>query len=112
VLQQSLVEKAQLFLVARGDGMSEDRLVNELPRMLRIASPATIEDVLRAYTRALTVEHTHRLPVGLPVDQQASYFQIQKRGPFWEAIRGESAMALFLPAEFENVHIEVVAVQP
>lgn len=111
-LEQGLVEGAQFFLIARGDGMSEDRLVNELPRMLRIASPATIDDVLRSYTRALTVEHTHRVPVGMPVDQQANYFQIHKRGPFWDAIRGESAIALFLPAEFENVSIEVVAIQP
>jgi type VI secretion system protein ImpJ len=90
--------------------MKEERLITELPRMLRIASPATIEDVLRSYTRALTVEHTHRLPVGLPVDQQANYFQINKRGPFWDAISDERAIAVFIPAEFDQVNVEVVAV--
>ena len=109
--EEAVLDDAQFFLVARGDGIAEDRLVNDLPRMLRIASPATIENVLRSYTRALTVEHTHRLPVGLPVDQQANYFQIQKRGPFWDAIRSERALALFIPAEFNHIKIEVVAVQ-
>ncbi|HEX7071048.1 MAG TPA: type VI secretion system baseplate subunit TssK, partial [Rhodothermales bacterium] len=71
-IDQAAIETSQLFLVARGDGMKEERLITELPRMLRIASPSTIEDVLRSYTRALTVEHTHRLPVGMPVDQQAN----------------------------------------
>jgi type VI secretion system protein ImpJ len=110
-IEQSDLDHAQFFLVARGNDMAEDRLVSDLPRMLRIASPATIEDVLRSYTRALGVEHTHRLPVGLPVDQRANYFQVQNRGPFWDAVRGERAIAVFIPAEFSGVRIEIVAVQ-
>ncbi|QXD13865.1 type VI secretion system baseplate subunit TssK [Rhodocaloribacter litoris] len=110
-LDGDLLQKAQFFLVARSPEVPEEKLVRELPVMLRVASPETIEAVLRSYTRALGVEHTHRLPSALPVDAQANYFQLQKRGPFWEAITEERALAIFVPGEFSQVDMTLVAVQ-
>lgn len=110
-LEERLLERAQLFLVTRSTDLPESRLAAELPQMLRVASPATIDAVLRSYTRALTIEHTHRLPVGMPVDQQASYFQLQKRGPFWESILENGALALFIPREYGTVNFRLIAVE-
>src|SRR5690606_33854573 len=56
----ALLETAQFFLVARTDQIPEARLTQDLPQMIRIASPDTIDAVLRSYTRALSVDHTHR----------------------------------------------------
>ncbi len=109
-LDANLIQSAQLYLVARSEKFQEDVLVSELPRMLRIASPQTIDAVLRSYTRALAIEHTTRLPSGMPVDAQANYFQLQKRGPFWEAIRDSQAFALFVPSEFSDVTMKLIAV--
>lgn len=108
---EQLLEQAQFFLIARSEAFSEQQLVDRLPRMIRIASPETIDDVLRTYTNALPIEHTHRFPSGMPVDQQANYFQLQKRGPFWEAIREKGELAIFLPEEFSSIDMELVAVQ-
>jgi len=110
-LDAALLEAASFFLVARSQELGEQQLVSELPSMIRIASPETIDAVLGSYVRALPVEHTHRLPSALPVDGQANYFQLQKRGPFWEAICGSGALALFVPAEFKRVNLKLVAVQ-
>ena len=109
-LDENLLENAHLYLVARSDKFKEDVLVAELPRMLRIASPQTIDAVLRSYTRALAIEHTTRLPSGMPVDARANYFQLQKRGPFWEAIQDSKAFALFVPSEFSDVNMTLIAV--
>lgn len=110
-LEPDLLQHAQLFLVARSEVYPEDKLVAELPTMLRLASPETIDAVLRSYTRALPVEHTHRLPSALPVDAQANYFALQKRGPFWEAIVGAGALAVFIPREFGALDLKLVAVK-
>lgn len=109
-LDADLLANANLYLVARSEKIQEDVLVPELPRMLRIASPQTIDAVLRSYTRALAIEHTTRLPSGMPVDAQANYFQLQKRGPFWEAIQESQAFALFIPSEFSDVDMKLIAV--
>ena len=107
----TLLSSGDFFIVARAPDRSEEELVAEIPRKLRIASLDTIDGVIRSYTRALPVEHTHRLPVGMPVDERASYFQLQKRGPFWDAIKDEQALALFVPSEFRDLEVKLVAVK-
>ena len=104
-----LLDRAQFYLVVRSDAVPEQRLTQDLPQMLRVASPDTIDAVLRSYTRALGVEHTSRLPSGVPMDGGATYFQLQKRGPFWEAIQQSGGIALFIPAEFGSVQLEMIA---
>ena len=110
-IDNALLDSAQFFLIARSDEYDEQQLVRDLPMMLRVASPDTIDAVLRSYTRALAIEHTHRLPSALPVDPQANYFQLQKRGPFWEAIHNEAGMAVFVPSEYKTINLKLVAVQ-
>lgn len=105
----STLEDAQLFLVTRSDEHSEQQLMNALPEMLRVASPNTIDDVLQSYTQALKVEATRRLPVNMPVDNQATYFKIDKRGPFWDAIQQEGGIAIFVPSDFQDVTVRLIA---
>ena len=105
----ALLEKAQFFLIARTDVIPESQLTQTLPQMIRVASPDTIDAVLRSYTRALSVDHTNRLPSGVPMDDKATYFQLQKRGPFWEAIQQSGGIALFIPAEFSSLQMELIA---
>jgi type VI secretion system protein ImpJ len=103
------LREAQLFLVTRSEQHTEEELTDRLPNMLRIASPNTIDAVLQSYTRALSVSATRRLPVGMPVDNQATYFRLEKRGPFWDSILEEEGVAIFIPAEFTDVRLELIA---
>ena len=110
-IDAELLQNAQFFLVARSEQLDEQAIISSLPRMLRVASPETINEVIKAVIRALPIEHTHRLPAALPVDAQANYFQLVKRGPFWEAICDSRGLALFVPGEFSSVDLKLVAVQ-
>lgn len=110
-VDEELLSEAQFFLIARSDQYSEEKLIAELPVKLRIASPQTINAVLQSVIRALPIEHTSRLPAGLPVDAQANYFQLQKRGPFWEAIRESGGLAIFVPSDLSLLDFKLVAVQ-
>lgn len=110
-IERDLLSSAQFFLIARSDQMDEQQIIAEVPKQLRIASPETIDAVLRSYTRALNIEHTHRVPSALPVDNRASYFELQKRGPFWEAITQTEGLAVFIPKELESLNLKLVAVK-
>jgi type VI secretion system protein ImpJ len=110
-VDQRLLEHAQLFLVVRSDTIPEQRLIEELPKMIRIASPQNIDAVLQSYVRALEIEHTTRLPSGMPVDGSANYMQLKKSGPFWSAIVDASAISIFLPHELNSVNLQFVAVE-
>ena len=108
-VSQTLLDDARLFLVTRSDQHSEEKLTNALPSMLRVASPDTIDSVLQSYTQALSIETIRRLPTGIPVDDRATYFRLEKRGPFWESILDEGGIAIFLPSDFRDVEIELMA---
>lgn len=108
-VSQDLLDDARLFLVTRSDQHSEEKLTNALPNMLRVASPNTIDSVLQSYTQALSVETTRRLPTGIPVDDRATYFRLEKQGPFWESILDEEGIAVFLPSDFRDVELELMA---
>ncbi len=104
-----LLEEAQLFVVARSDKHSEKKLTDDLPEMLRVASPNTIGGVLQSYTQALDIDVTRRLPVNMPVDNQATYFKMQKHGPYWDSIREEEGIAIFVPSEMQDVKVRLIA---
>lgn len=104
-----VLEKSQLFLVTRSGEHTEKQLTNALPEMLRVASPSTIDDVLQSYTQALSIEATRRLPANMPIDNQATYFKMEKRGPFWESILDEEGVAIFVPSDFQDVEVELMA---
>lgn len=107
-----VLQEGQLFLVARSEALPEASLIRELPLKTRVAAPGNIDAVLRSSTRALPIEHTHRLPSGLPVDHQANYFQLLKRAPFWDSIQQEGSVAVFLPSELRDVQLQLIAVLP
>jgi len=102
--------KADILLSVKSSQIPESRLTTELPAMLRIASPEMIDGVLRSYTRALAIEHTSRLPVGMPEDPTASYFRLDRNGPFWEGICESNRLAVFVPAEFGDIELKLAAV--
>jgi type VI secretion system protein ImpJ len=108
-VEASVLTDAQLFLVVRSDDHPESQLTDTLPEMLRVASPGTIDDVLQSYTQALSVTPTRRLPANMPVDNQATYFKMEKRGPFWDAIQEEEGVAVFVPSEFQDVDVDLMA---
>ncbi len=107
-----LQKAAGLVLSVRKAGASPEHLRAALPPMLRIASPQTIDAVLRSYTLALVVEPAPAPPPGLPVDPGAAYFEPRRRGPFWDAICEAGALALFTPAEFADAEFELLAPSP
>lgn len=98
-----------LVLAVRRDGVSPEHLRQTLPSMLRVASPDSIEAVLRSATLALTLQPSETPPSGLPVDPRAAYFVPRRSGPFWDAIRDAGAVALFTPTEFADAEFELLA---
>jgi type VI secretion system protein ImpJ len=78
--------------------------------MLRVASPDTIEAVLRSYTRALPVEPVVQPPAGLPADGNAGFFELQRRGPFWDAIQDAGQVSVFVPDEFAGAELELLGI--
>ena len=110
-IADALFAEGRFFLVARSTQIPEHRLTTELPTIARLASPGSIDMVVQAAVPALVITHTSRLPASVPVDDRASYFELQKDGHFWEAISDEKSIAIFLPYDRSQVDIQLLVVK-
>jgi len=102
-------EKMKLFIVASGE-IPGRKLASEIPLNFRVASPDTINSVLGSFGRALSINYSPAPPPGLPRSEGALFFEMKPGGPFWDAIRRNCSLAIFVPAELSSLKIEVLAV--
>jgi len=105
-----LLEQASLYLKCVGD-MPDERMKKELPNTIRVASPDMITEVLSTATRALPISYSSSQPPGLPPDEDAHYIALEKRGPFWDGVKKSEALAFYLPSEFKDIQLELIAVR-
>lgn len=108
-LSEEHVASCRLYLSIRNEPDARTS-AEELPALLRIASPQTIDAVLKSYTRALPVRALTTIPAGVPVNGEAHYFQLLQTGPFWESIEDAGAMAIFIPHASRDLDLQLVAV--
>jgi type VI secretion system protein ImpJ len=107
-LSEEQLASGRLYLSVRVDADGREP-PDELADLLRIASPQTIDPVLKSYTRALPVRTLPTGPAGAPVDPGARYFQLVQTGPFWEAIEDAGAIAIFVPHSPGTLDLELLA---
>jgi type VI secretion system protein ImpJ len=107
-LSEEQLASGRLYLSVRVDADGREP-PDELADLLRIASPQTIDPVLKSYTRALPVRTLPTGPAGAPVDPGARYFQLVQTGPFWEAIEDAGAIAIFVPHSPGTLNLELLA---
>ena len=110
-LEESLLVDRRFFIKVKSSHIPEHRLINEFPASVRIASPGAINSVITAAVPALELNHTSRLPASVPVDDSASYFELLRKGPYWEDIINEQMVAIFMPYHRSQVDIELMGVK-
>jgi type VI secretion system protein ImpJ len=102
--------ESSLYIVCKGN-LPEGKITNDLPQKIRVASKEMIQEILSTATRALTIVHTPKPPNGVPSRAGFHYYKLEKQGPFWKAIEKSQNIALYIPAEFRNLGIELIAVK-
>jgi type VI secretion system protein ImpJ len=105
-----VLNRGELFLLAGAADTADEGALVDLPTRLRVASPQTIESVLRSATRALPLEVVDSPPPGVPVRPGARVLGLQKRGPFWEAILQGAGVAIYVPAEVGKLDLKLIAI--
>ena len=110
VPEAQLFQSARFFLKASGE-VSEKKVIEDLPRKLKIADPEEIHRLATAAVLGLRIELSVRPPAGLPSRQGLQYFRIEQEGQFWEGICRSSSIAVLVPAEFNGLKLEIVAVK-
>ncbi len=99
------------FFIGVKASISQERIIDEIPRKAKIGSIDTIELLTRSALPGVTLYYSALPPVSIPRKSGYVYFALDNRGTYWESIRRSSSIAVFVPPEFIDAEIEMMAVE-
>jgi type VI secretion system protein ImpJ len=103
-----LIKSARFYLGANAQ-IPAGRLIEEIPAKAKISSPDQINNLIGRAVRGVELVHEPVPPSAIPVKTGFKYFQLSTQGRSWEAISTAKALALYLPDEFPDLRLELVA---
>jgi type VI secretion system protein ImpJ len=101
---------AQFYLAASAQ-VAQNRLITDVPAMAKISSPDEVAMIIGRAVPGVAVNHEPIPPSAIPVKSGYKYYHLQTTGRWWEAICKAKRVALYLPDEFPELKVELVAIR-
>jgi len=111
VEDERLLKEAAFYLAVRSQ-MPEAKLIEGVPRVVKIASRDAIDQVIGAALPGVVLTHTNPPPAPIPTRVGFKYFMLDTIGPYWNGIRGSKVLAVHVPDEIPDEKLEMYAVKP
>lgn len=111
IQDEQLLKEAGFYLAVRAQ-IPESRLIEIVPRVVKIAARDVIDAVVGSALPGVTLRHASPPPAPIPTRVGFHYFALDSVGPYWETIRGSQMIAVYVPDEFPDVKLEMYAVKP
>ncbi|MBI4526675.1 MAG: type VI secretion system baseplate subunit TssK [Deltaproteobacteria bacterium] len=105
-----LLKAAQFYLGANSE-LAGNRLIEEIPAKSKISSPDEINGIIGRAVPGVELSYEPVPPTAIPVKPGFKYFHLLTRGRWWEAICKSKSLALYLPDEFPELRLELIAVK-
>ena len=111
VEDERLLKEAAFYLAVRSQ-MPEAKLIEGVPRVVKIASRDAIDQVIGAALPGVVLTHANPPPAPIPTRVGFKYFMLDTIGPYWNGIRGSKVLAVHVPDEIVDENLEMYAVKP
>jgi type VI secretion system protein ImpJ len=107
---ESMLEKAQFYLAVMAS-VPDEKIVREVPAKAKISSLDRVDKLIAQALRGVALKHLPTPPAEIPVQPGRNYFQVQKGGEHWDAVRTSRTMSIYIPPEFTGLKLELMAVK-
>ena len=108
---ERLIKEAGFFLAVRAQ-MPEAKLIEGVPRVVKIASRDVIDSVIGSALPGVVLTHASPPPAPIPSRVGFKYFQLDNIGPYWNGIAGSKVISVYVPSEITDEKLELYAVKP
>lgn len=99
--------KCQQFVLAASSSMPIEQLSRDLASRTKIASWTQLPFLMRAATRGVPLQVTHRPPAEIPVRPGVVYFLMDTSIDHWRHILAERKVAIYAPPPFDPSQVKV-----
>jgi len=108
---ERLLKEAGFYLAVKSQ-MPEAKLIEGVPRVVKIASRDAIDQVIGAALPGVVLTYSNPPPAPIPARVGFKYFMLDAIGPYWNGIRGSKLIAVHVPDEIPDEKLEMYAVKP
>jgi len=108
---ERLLKDAGFYLAVRSQ-IAESKLIDGVPRVVKIASRDVIDSVIGSALPGVVLTHANPPPAPIPARVGFKYFSLDSTGPYWDGIKGSKVVAVYVPDEITDVKLEMYAVKP
>jgi type VI secretion system protein ImpJ len=111
VEDERLLKDAGFFLAVRAQ-MPESKLIEGVPRVVKIGSRDVIDTIIGSALPGVVLTHASPPPAPIPTRVGFRYFMLDTIGPYWDGIKGSKVIAVYVPDEIPDEQLELYAVKP
>lgn len=109
--QDRYLAAPQMYLAVHAQ-LRADELLRKAPQLLKVSSHDRLGHLIKQALPGLPLRHSPSPPSALPVKLNYHYFQVEKAGAEWEAIRQARNLAVYVPSDFPEPQLEAVILLP
>jgi len=89
----------------------EEKIIKEVPLKAKVSASDRVDQLIAAALRGIPLRHLPTPPAEIPVQPGRQYFQIDKAGEHWEAVKKSRSISFYIPPEFKNLKLELMGVK-
>jgi type VI secretion system protein ImpJ len=108
---ERLLKDAAFYLAVRAQ-MPEAKLIDGVPRVVKIASRDVIDSVIGSALPGVVLTLASPPPAPIPARVGFKYFHLDNIGPYWNGIAGSKVISVYVPNEIPDEKLELYAVKP
>jgi len=111
VEDERLLKEAGFYLAVRAQ-MPESKLIEGVPRVIKIGSRDVIDTIINSALPGVVLTHASPPPAPIPTRVGFRYFMLDTIGPYWDGIKGSKVIAVYVPDDIPDEKLEMYAVKP
>jgi len=109
-LRDDRLLEGQFYLAVSAE-VPEEKLIREVPLKAKVSASDRVDQLIAAALKGLTLRHLPTPPAEIPVQPGRQYFQLDKTGEHWEAVKKSRSISFYIPPEFKNLKLELMGVK-
>lgn len=99
-----------LYLAVQS-AVPEEKVIREIPLKAKVSASDRVDQIIAAALRGIALRHLPAPPAEIPVQPGRVYFQLEKSGDHWEAVKKSRNISFYVPPEFTQLRLELMAVK-
>lgn len=109
--EERLFAGTQMYLGVRS-GAPADEIARRAPQLLKVSSGDQVERLIRLALPGVPLRYVPAPPSSMPAKVEYQYFQLERAGGDWDAIRTARNLAAYVPSDFPDAQLELVVLLP